>query len=401
MKSSVYTMLLAHKIELRPTEEQADYLSRACGTRRHCYNQLLEHFQQEGVKWSKAAAYQHVINVVRPAFPWYNDVSARVSRNAIDDLDNAFWHFFRRVREKKPANPQAQTFREKYGFPVFKKKGVGDSFALRESAKFGVEGRQLRLEKLPTRIKMRQRLRFTGELKQVTISQRAGKFFAAIVVDTQDYNPHAPAPEIVGVDFGLKSLATLSTGEAIPANQKLKANLKRLKRLSRNLAKKKPGSKRRARAKLRLARLHLRIANQRQAVIHEVADHLTRHFKTVVIEDLNVKGMVSNRKLARAVNDAGLGALRQAIEYKAERRGVRVILADRWFPSTRLCHACGQLHDMPLGKDTMICDCGHVDGRDLNAAKNLMQYGLHTLQADLKRTQEPDKTASAALAMTA
>lgn len=91
-------MLLAHKIELRPTVAQADYLSRACGARRHCYNQLLTHFKQDGVKWSKAAAYQHYIKVIRPAFPWYNEVSSRVTRNAIDDLDNAFKHFFRRVK---------------------------------------------------------------------------------------------------------------------------------------------------------------------------------------------------------------------------------------------------------------------------------------------------------------
>lgn len=104
-------MLLAHKIELRPTAPQADYLARACGSRRHCYNQLLAHFKQPGVEWSKAAAYQHYIKVIRPAFPWYNEVSSRVTRNAIDDLDNAFKHFFRRVkRGQKP------------GFPKFKKK---------------------------------------------------------------------------------------------------------------------------------------------------------------------------------------------------------------------------------------------------------------------------------------
>ena len=383
-------MLLAHKIELRPTVAQADYLSRACGARRHCYNQLLIHFKQDGVKWSKAAAYQHYIKVIRPAFPWYNEVSSRVTRNAIDDLDNAFKHFFRRV--KAGLNP---------GFPTFKKKGVADSFALREAAKFEVEGRTLRIEKLPTRIKMRQKLRFTGQTKQVTLSQRAGKFFAAILVETQDYNPHAPEKDIAGVDFGVKRLATISTGEEIPANQKLKANLKRLRRKSRNLSRKQPGSNRRAKAKLQVARLHLRVANQRQAVIHEVSDKLTRTFKSVVLEDLNVKGMAKNRKLARAVNDAGFGMLRQAIEYKAALRGVQVIVADRWFPSTRTCHACGQLHDMPLGKDTIRCDCGNIDGRDLNAAKNLEKYGRLTLLGDLKRTQESSKTASSASAVTA
>lgn len=231
-------MLLAHKVELRPSAAQADYLNRACGARRHCYNQLLAHFKQVGVKWSKAAAYQHDIKVIRPAFPWYNEVSSRVTRTAIDDLEAAFKHFFRRV--KAGQNP---------GFPVFKKKGGADSFALRETRKFDVKGRTLRIEKLPTRIAMRQTLRCTGQTKQAPISTRAGKFFASILVDTQDYNPHAPEQEMAGVDFGIKALATLSTGELIPANQKLKANLKRLKRRSRTLSHKQPGSHRRARAK--------------------------------------------------------------------------------------------------------------------------------------------------------
>lgn len=110
-------MLLAHKIELRPTAAQTDYLNRACGARRHCYNQLLDHFKQDGVKWSKAAAYQHYIKIIRLAFPWYNDVSSRVTRNAIDDLDNAFKRFFRRVKAG-----------QKPGFPVFKKKGIAETF---------------------------------------------------------------------------------------------------------------------------------------------------------------------------------------------------------------------------------------------------------------------------------
>lgn len=382
-------MLLAHKIEVRPTPEQAEYLNKACGARRHCFNQLLEYFKRGDVKWSKAAAYQYYVSAIRPAFPWYNEVSSRVTRNAIDDLDNAFKHFFRRVKAKQIP-----------GFPVFKKKDVNDSFALREQPKFAVVGRELRIEKLPTKLKLRQKLRFSGATKQVTVSKRAGKFFASILVETQDYNPHAPNKEIVGVDFGLKDLATLSTGEAIPANQKLKSSLSRLAKLQKNLSRKKNGSNRRARAKLKVAKLHLRVANQRKAVVQELSDKLTKTFKTVVIEDLNVKGMVKNRKLARAVNDAGFGVLRQAIEYKSALRGGNVIVANRWFASSKTCCVCGQIHDMPLSKRTMACDCGNVMDRDLNAAKNLEKYSLDTFQPDYKRAQELSKTASVALALT-
>lgn len=387
-------MLIAHKIELRPDAEQADYLNRACGARRHCYNKLLAHFSQDGVKWSKAAAYQYYMTVLRVQFPWYAEVSSRVTRNAIDDLDAAYKGFFRRVKAKA----------KKPGYPQFKKKDINDSFAMREPSKFDVEGRKLRIEKLKTRIKMRQPLRFTGPTKQATISKQAGRYFVSVLVDTQDYNPHAPEQASVGVDFGVKSLAVLSTGEVIPASQKLKKNLKQLKRRQRNLSRKVKGSRRRAKAKLKVAKLHARISNQRKAVLHELSDKLTRTYQVITIEDLNVKGMVKNGRLARSVSDAGFGELRRQIEYKAQWRGIKVVIADQFFPSSKTCHACGQHHpEIVLGVDTMRCDCGHVMDRDLNAALNLNEYGLDALKPDLKRTQELCKpfVPTNALALTA
>ena len=170
--------------------------------------------------------------------------------------------------------------------------------------------------------------------------------------------------------------------------------------MNRNLSRKSKGSNRRAKAKLKVAKLYARVSNQRQAVIHELSDKLTRSFKVVVLEDLHVNGMVKNHKLARAVSDAGMGMLRHAIEYKAQLSGGQVILADRWFPSSKTCSACGQLHAMPLSQRVMVCDCGNVMDRDVNAAKNLEQYGRLTLLGDLKRTQELSKTSSLASALT-
>ena len=271
-------MLLAHKVELRPTPEQAVYLDRACGSRRHAFNQLLAHFSQDGVKWSKKAAHEHY-RKLRIEFPWYAEVSQRITRNAVDDLDNAFAHFFRRVKKG-----------EKPGYPRFKKRALHDSFALREKPKFDVEGRTLRIEKLKTRIKMREALRFTGTPCQVTISKRAGKYFASILVETQDYDPKHQAQESVGVDFGIKDLAVCSNGQIFAANQKLKHSLKRLARKQRALSRKVKGSNRRAKAKQSVAKLHNRIHNQRLAALHEVSDYLTAHFKVITLEDLNVRG---------------------------------------------------------------------------------------------------------------
>jgi putative transposase len=377
-------MMLAHKIELRPTPREAEYLDRACGSRRHCYNQLLAHFSKPENRWSKAAAWQHYIGVLRVEFPWYAEVSQRVTRNAIDDLDSAFAHFFRRVKQgKKP------------GYPQFKKKGIKDSFALREQAKFSVEGRRLRIEKLKTRIRMAEVLRWEGEAKQVTISKRAGRYFASILVDATNYARPTQTQACVGVDFGVKNLAILSDGTKIPASSALKSSLRRLARLQRQVSRKQKGSARRAKAKHRVARLHLRVANQRAAMLHELSDTLTRTYQVVVIEDLNVRGMVKNRRLARAVSDAGFGMLRQQLEYKAALRGVQLVVADRFFASTKTCSGCGEKNAaVVLGVEQWCCPaCGAVHDRDINAAVNLCNYGRDTFWRDLKRAQESSKTA--------
>jgi putative transposase len=375
-------MLLAQQIRLYTTPEQTNYLDRCCGARRHAYNQLLAHFGQRGVKWSKAAATEHFMRVIRPAFPWYGEVSSRATRNAVDDLDNAFKHFFRRCK-----------LGQKPGFPKFHKKGINDGFAMREKPKFDVTDRTLRIERLASRIKLQQLPRFTGTHCSVSISKQAGAFYASILTDTEDYDRRDDNREpAVGVDFGVSALATLSTGEQLPASQKLKANLRRLKRKQRRLSRKQRGSNRRAKAKLAVAKLHRRIANQRAAVCHEVSDMLTRRFDTVVIEDLAVKNMVRNRSLARAISDAGFGMLRRMIEYKAGLRGCRVAVAPRFFPSSKTCSECGVIKDtLTLADRVFRCeDCGHEQDRDLNAALNLLR--LDTFSPVAKRTLEPRQT---------
>ncbi len=239
---------------------------------------------------------------------------------------------------------------------------------------------------------MRQRLHLEGTPKQVTLSRRAGKYFAAILIDTEGHKDYSQnrAPS-VGVDFGIKSLAVTSDGQVFPANNKLKRGLKELQRLSRHLSGKQKGSNRRAIAKQRLARLHARIARQRKAILHELSHHLTASYDRIALGDLNVKGMTRTRKLARSIADAGFGMLRQFIEYKAYLRGCAVELVDRFFPSSKMCSGRGQLHDIRLNDRELICDCGLTIGRDFNAAINLNRYRRDRLKPDVKRTQELSK----------
>jgi putative transposase len=365
-------MLLAHKVELRPKPDQLDYFEKSCGHYRHCWNQMLAWFSQKDsdgnviFKWSKAAAYQFYMKVLRVEFSWYSEVSSVITRNVIDDLDNAFKHFFRRVSKG-----------EKPGYPKPKKRGFKDRFAIRDAAKFDVKNKTLRIEKLKTRVDMRQPIRFGGKLKQVTISKRAGKYYASFLIETDEYDPKdVDRQPSVGVDVGIKSLATLSNGEVFENSRLLQKNLRKLRKLQRSLSRKVRGSNGYAKAKLKIQKLHFLIARQREAILHQLSDYLTKTFDRIVIENLNVKGMVKNRKLSRALADVGFGMLRQFIEYKAILRNCIVVIADRFFPSSKTCSNCGEVKKILTLKDRIFeCDaCGFVIDRDLNAAINLNNY---------------------------
>jgi putative transposase len=187
----------------------------------------------------------------------------------------------------------------------------------------------------------------------------------------------------VGIDLGVSKLATLSTGKVEPGPKALRSLLARLRRLSRALARKVKGSRNRLKAKLKLARLHARIGNLRRDSLHQLSTDITRRFHTIGIEDLNVKGMLGNRHLARAIADMGFYELRRQLEYKAAWRGGQVVVADRWYPSSKLCSCCGyQLESLALGVRQWTCPgCGAEHDRDVNAARNLEHYAVRSTAA--------------------
>lgn len=372
-------MLLAHKIELRPTPGQREYLEKACGHRRHCWNHMLAWFSQKNsdgnvlFKWSKTEAYQFFMKVLRVEFPFYSEVSSVITRNVIDDLDNAYSQMFRRMKSG-----------EKAGYPRPRKKGQRESFSIRDVAKFDVKNKMLRIEKLKTRIEMRQNIRFSGKLKQVTISKRADKFYASFLIETLEYDSKdIDRKEMVGLDFGLKQLVTTSDNEQFPACQLFKKNICKLQKLQRNLARKERGSMRRAKTKLKIQKLHAKIARQREAILHQISDYVTKTYDTIVLEDLHINGMMKLRSLSRAIADAGFGVLRQMIEYKAKLRNCTVIIADRFFPSSKKCSHCGGIkQNLTLSDRSYKCDsCGIELDRDFNAAINLCNYGLSQLKS--------------------
>lgn len=355
-------MLISQRIALAPNNVQATYLKRACGTARFSFNWALAEWQREyegGGKPSWAALSRKLNAIKRTEFPWMLEVTSYAPAYAVQNLGVAFRRFFQK----------------KSHYPKFKKKGVSDSFEVHPN-QTSIEEKRVRIPHLGW-VRMRQGLRFPGKIKGVVVSWKAGRWFLSVTLDTPESIPQSESQAAVGVDLGVTALATLSTGEKLVGPKPHRALTLRLRRLNKSLHRKVKGSRNRWKAKAKIARLHARIANIRTDALHKLTHRLTRDFGVVAVEDLNVSGMVKNRSLARAVSDMGFGEFRRQLTYKAAWRGVRVLVAGRFFPSSKLCSACGTLSEgMPLDIREWACSCGARHDRDINAAKNILAAGL-------------------------
>jgi len=328
-------MLLAHQIRLAPNNVQRTYFARAAGTARFAYNWALAEWGRQfavskadpaSTPRSEAALRRQLNSIEREQFPWMLDVTKCAPQMAIMQLGRAFANFFvRRAR-----------------YSTFRRKGIDDRFAI-SNDQFEVDGRRIRVPKLGW-VRMREALRFTGHIVSASFSRMADHWYVSIAVDCPD--PPLPPAEnqgVVGVDLGITHLATLSTGETLDGPKALRCLLGSVRRLSRALARKVKGSRNRGKAKLRLARLHERIAQIRRDGLNQLTTNLTRRFHTIGIEDINVRGMLRNRCLARAIADMGFGELRRQLQYKAERRGGQIVVVDRWYPSSKTCSGCAHV----------------------------------------------------------
>jgi putative transposase len=365
-------MLIAHKIALDPNNVQATYFAKAAGTAGFAYNWALAEWQRQYEarkqdnslpKPSQAALRRQLNAIKRDHFPWMLEVTKNAPQMAIIQLGEAFKNFFAgRAR-----------------YPQFRKKGVNERFSLTND-QFSIDGSRIRIPSLGW-VRMRESLRFVGKVMSATISRVADRWFVSITVDTQDLS-HLPKAEnqgAVGVDLGVSALATLSTGEPpIPGPKAHTALLKRLQRLSRSLSRKEKGSQNRQKAKAKLAKLQARISHIRKDALHQLTTDLTRRFHTIGIEDLNVKGMMGNRHLARSIADMSFFEFRRQLEYKAEMRGGMIVLADRWFASSKTCSSlgCGYKYEsLSLREREWTCPkCRTTHNRDGNAAINLKNY---------------------------
>ncbi|MEU8040585.1 RNA-guided endonuclease TnpB family protein [Streptosporangium sp. NPDC049078] len=362
------TVKRAFKFRFYPTPEQAEELARTFGCVRLVYNKALEErtraYTLQGHKTSyvqSSAALTQWKKTDDLAF--LNEVSSVPLQQALRHLQAAFTNFFAK--------------RAKY--PAFKSRKKSRLSAEYTRSAFKYRNGQLTLAKLdgPLNVVWSRPLPEGAEPSTVTVSKdAAGRWFVSILCE-DTIRPLDPTTNAVGMDAGITALATLSTGEKIVNPQHERADRKKLAKAQRNLSRKEKGSANRARAKLALARVYARIADRRRDHLHKVTTRLVRENQTVVIEDLTVRNMVKNHSLARAVCDASWRQMRSMLEYKAAWYGRELLVVDRFFPSSKLCSACGALQrSMPLGVRDWVCACGAVHDRDVNAAKNILAAGL-------------------------
>ena len=362
----------AYKTELDLNDWQVIACRQHAGAARWAYNWGLRVKQERyraGKKSPTAIALHRELNALKKTqVPWMYQVSKCAPQEALWNLDAAFQQFFRRSALKKQGK-----WKGELGYPQFKtkKKGLG-SFRL--TGRIRVAERAIVLPRLGRlRLKERGYLPTGGvEILSATVSEQAGHWYVSLQVEEAHPVPKNIGP-VVGIDLGIKNLATLSDGTVIPNPRYLKRRLKKLKRLQRVVSRRQKGGKNRKKAVRILAKQHRRIKHQRRNTLHQVTTRLAKTKSVLVLEDLNVRGMLKNHHLAQAIGDVGFYEFKRQLLYKASWYGARVVLADRWEPSSKRCSACGWLdEDLTLADRTFHCQqCGLVVERDLNAALNL------------------------------
>jgi putative transposase len=374
---------LRYHYRLDPTPVQRRALARAFGCARVVYNDGLK-MRQDAYKAGlsfigDAELSRRVVTLAKqtPERAWLGEVSAVILQQSLADLGRAYRNWFADLKRVKAARAKGENAKLKVRKPRYKCRQHQQAIRFTANARFRLlpNGR-LRLPKIGD-VKVRWSRELPSEPSSVTVSlDGAGRYHASFVVEIAEA-PLPSADTAVGVDLGLSSFAALSTGEKVDNPRWLRQRDKALRRSQRNLARKRRGSRNREKARRKVARLHVRVADARRDFHHQLSTRLVRENRTVCVETLNVAGM-GRSKLARSVHDAGWGQFTAMLEYKAGLSGRTLVKVDLWYPSSQLCSACGRRDGpKPLKVRTWTCPgCGTIHDRDLNAARNILAAGL-------------------------
>lgn len=363
-------ILRAFKVQLVVNKGQQTLLLQHIGCARWAYNWALakkkESFDKKEKIPNAIELHRELNKLKQTDFPWFYASSKSSPQNALRDCDKAFQNFFTRCKKK---------VKGKKGFPKFKsKKNEKQSFRL--DGAISVESDYIKLPRIgKLRLAEKDYIPTDCKILSATVSKRAGKWFVSVQVETPDKEHYDAKNEVVGIDLGIKTLATCSDGSTYENPKALKKNLKRLKRKQKQLSRKKKGSKNYGKSKQKLAKLHYRISNIRKDCLHKVTSEIIQKANVIVLEDLKVSNMMKNRCLAQDISDVGLHEFRRQITYKAEWSGRKVIFADTFFASSKTCSCCGWKNlDLKLTDRIFECKvCDMKIDRDLNASLNLKQ----------------------------
>jgi putative transposase len=356
----------AYKYRFYPTPDQADLLNRTFGCVRLVYNRALAERTRVYATEHRPTSYAETsgwLTEWKQDLGFLNEVSCVPLQQTLRHLQAGFAAFFaKRARH-----------------PRFKSKRTSRASAEFTRSAFRYRDGELTLAKLdqPLHIMWSRPLPEGAQPSTVTVSRDgAGRWFVSMLVEAE-VEPLPPSDYQVGLDAGLDSLVALSTGEKITNPGHERADRRKLAKAQRNLSRKQKGSANRAKARVRVARVHARVTDRRRDHLHKVTTRLVHENQVVAVEDLTVRNMLRNHSLARAISDAAWSELRRMLEYKCQWYGRELRLVDRWYPSSKLCSQCGALREaMPLSTWTWACSCGAVHDRDVNAARNILAAGL-------------------------
>ncbi|HBK95890.1 MAG TPA: transposase [Microcoleaceae bacterium UBA10368] len=359
----------AHRYRFYPTPEQESLLRRTLGCVRLVYNKALHERTQAWYERQERVGYNQTSSMLtqwkkEEDLDFLNEVSCVPLQQGLRHLQTAFTNFF--------------AGRTKY--PNFKKKHHGGSAEFTKSA-FKFKNQEIYLAKSsePLPIKWSRQIPKGCEPSSVTLSLHpSGRWHISIRFDAPTIQPLPVSENAVGIDLGITSLIATSNGDKIANPKHFKKHRKRLKTAQKNLSRKQKGSKNRERARIKVAKIHLKISDSRKDFLHKTTTQLVRENQTIAVESLAVKNMVKNPKLALAISDSGWSELIRQLDYKCRWYGRKLVAIDRWFPSSKRCSSCGQIVDkMPLNiRDWMCPSCGCNHDRDVNASKNILAAGL-------------------------
>jgi putative transposase len=373
-------MLKSYKYKLKPSEEQIVLLNKHFGSIRFAYNYFLNERKREYETNKQSLNYYDNAKSLtelkkQEEHVWLNEINSQSLQNSLKNLDDAYNGFFKK----------------RTGFPKFKSKHTKNSFKIPQFVK--LEKGKLKIPKFKEPIDLILSRSFTGIIKQCTISKTpTNEYFVSILVETE----HSVVPKTgktVGIDLGIKDFVITSEGYKYKNNRYTKTYTKKLKERQQHLSRKTKGSNRYQNQKLKVATIHKKITNSRLDNLHKVSTELIKKYDVIVLEDLNIKGMIKNHKLSKHIADASWSKFIELLTYKAEWNDKKIVQIDRFFPSSKTCNCCGYINqNLNLDMREWTCpSCNTKLDRDLNASINILKEGHKQISAGTVDYRRGDK----------